>query len=693
METNKLKKGPYKILRGFVISHRRSVMIATLIVQVVISNYLSFVLRFESILSPEHVARFVRYLPLLLAIRLSFYLFTGLYKGLWRYASIDDLIKIVNTSALGSILFYVMVRFVFGDVEYPRSIYILDLLLFITISGGSRLLIRIFKEYMYNESASRKVLIVGAGDSGELLVRDIKNNPEHAYEPVGFIDDDPYKKGLTIHGVPILGPRSVIPKIIEKKRPDELLVSQQSADPSVMKEIYDLCKPYNIAVKKLPALGDILNGNVSVSPKLGQLLIDAGFLSGPQLAQALEMQQIEGGKLGSKLVTLGYISQDRLVQFLSRQQDMSKIKPLSLEDLLQREPVQTDIKMVRDYIGGKAVLVTGAGGSIGSELCRQILKYDPSNLILLDRYENSIFQIDRELREHLEKQNLSTVIGDIQDEAYLEHLFSKYSPRIIFHAAAYKHVPLMELNPIEAVKNNVFGTRNLLYAAASHHAESFVSISTDKAVNPSSVMGATKRIAEFLTINMDRISNTKCTTVRFGNVLGTNGSVVPIFREQLKKGGPLTVTHPEIKRFFMLIPEAMQLVLIAAAAGKGGEIFVLDMGEPIKIVELAENLIRLSGLVPHKEIKIRFSGLRPGEKLYEELFDASEKVLPTFHNKLKMAVSEVPSMALLDYHLLELDRHVKSLSAWEVMSELHKMLPNFSNGNHKIPEVLSDIHS
>jgi FlaA1/EpsC-like NDP-sugar epimerase len=378
-------------------------------------------------------------------------------------------------------------------------------------------------------------------------------------------------------------------------------------------------------------------------------------------------------------VKLGHVTEERLLVFLNKQYGISQMKPISLEDFLQREPVNTDISAVRDFIVGKSVMVTGAGGSIGSELCRQIIKYNPSDLLLLDRYENSTYEIDLELRAEQHRAAISTIIGDVQDMTSLEYLFSKYRPQIIFHAAAYKHVPLMEHNPIEAVKNNIFGTKNLIDAASRYCAENFVLISTDKAVNPTSIMGATKRIAEFLTVNMNSSCGTKFSTVRFGNVLGTNGSVIPIFKEQLKRGGPLTVTHPEIKRFFMLIPEAVQLVLIAAAAGSGGELFVLDMGEPIKIVDLAENFIRLSGFIPHKEIKITFTGLRPGEKLYEELFDKSERIIPTSHKKLMMAVPEVPPATILDHSISDFERVVQNCSTDEVVRTIQKIIPGFKS--------------
>jgi len=667
----------YFFVRGSIIRQRRFLITFALLVQSGLANYLAFLIRLDGVLEMGQANVFASYLPLLLLIRLFFFVRAGLYKSLWRYASISDLVKIIKTGALGSISFLVLVRLVIGNRAYPRSVFLLDLILFIIIMGGSRMFIRILKEYMHAETTTKKVLIAGAGDAGELIARQMRNNPEYKYEPVGFLDDDPYKKGLTIHGIPIIGPASALPHAVKKFKPDEILIAMPSASPGAIKTIYEQSKPFNLPIKKLPRVSDILAGNISVSSRLGQLLIESNLVTEAQVTEALALQGKEGGRLGAKLIKLGYITEENLVSFLNKQFRVSHIKPISLEDLLQREPVRTDIKSVRDYIQGKSVLVTGAGGSIGSELSRQILRYRPSNLILLDRYENSLFYLDKELREEepARKGTLTTIIGDIQDVLYMDFIFARHKPQIIFHAAAYKHVPLMEHNTIEAVKNNIFGTKNLLDTADRYKAESFVVISTDKAVNPTSVMGATKRVAEYLTISMNSASLTRFTTVRFGNVLGTNGSVVPIFREQLKKGGPLKVTHPEVRRFFMLIPEAMQLVLIAGAIGKGGEIFVLDMGEQIRILDLAENIIRLSGFTPYKEIGIHFSGLRPGEKLYEELFDSTEKVLPTSHEKLNIAVSDVPPIT--ERSLEELGRMVQELSVADIINWMQKRVPNF----------------
>lgn len=679
----------YQAIKNLIFRHRRIIITLIFLIQASVSNYLAFIIRFESVLSSFYLNIFLKYLPLLLGIRLFFFIRFGLYKGLWRYASISDLIKIVNSSTSGSLLFLISVQYLFKDASYPRSIFFLDWLLFILISGGSRFFIRVFREYMFSEPALKRILIVGAGDTGEMIVREMKNNQSFPYEPVGFIDDDKYKNGLTIHGIPILGTIDELPSIIMKKGVDEILIADTEEPQETIRRVYEISKPYNIQIKKVPGIDDILNGNISVAKRLGQALIDAGLLAEDQIEKALELQRIEGGKIGENLVRLGYISEERLVTFLNTQFVLSQIKPISLVDLLQREPVRTNIESVREFINGKVVMVTGAGGSIGSELCRQIINYNPSNLILIDRYENSLFEIDLELKNEGLGSKMTTLVGDVQDKRFIETIFSLYSPNIIFHAAAYKHVPLMEYNPVEAVKNNILGTRNVIEACRRYCADHFVLISTDKAVNPTSIMGATKRIAEYLTISTNSLCRTKFSVVRFGNVLGTNGSVLPIFQEQLKRGGPLTVTHPEIKRFFMLVPEAVQLVLIAAAIGNGGEIFVLDMGEPIKIFDLAENFIRLSGFIPHKEIKIKFTGLRPGEKLYEELFDHSERIIPASHKKLFIAVPEIPEKSVLDEYIKGFEDLAIRYSPEGMMSLLKDIVPNFKKTETFITETVN----
>ncbi len=652
------------------------------ILQVVLVNYLAFLLRFEVVASTAYVDQLARSLPILLIIRLALYLQARMHRDIWRYSSIIDMISIIRTVTIGSTVFFVINRYFLGYKFYPLSVYALEWMLLLLVSCGTRLLIRVcFKKYQNFQSPVKKILIVGS-TSGEAIVRDMKNNPNSSYIPIGFIDEDPYKKGLEIHGIPIFGQISTLAGVIKKQKPDELLISMISTDSNMIKNIYDRCKPFNIPIKKLPGINDILAGNISVESRLGQRLVAADMVTEPQVQEALALQKKEGGLLGEILVKSGHINEEVMFSYLTGQEGLSRLKPMSLEDLLQREPVKSDTKSVREFIQGKTVMVTGAGGSIGSELCRQLVKYKPANLVLFERYENSLFLIDHELNRYEEcrlNRNLTPAIGDMLDTTNLEYIFSTHKPQIIFHAAAYKHVPLLEQNPLEAVKNNVFGTKNVIEAAVKHKAESFMLISSDKAVNPTSTMGATKRIAELLTISMNAFSSTRFSTVRFGNVLGSNGSVIRGFEEQLKRGGPLTITHPDVKGFFMLMLEAIQLVIMAAALQKGGEILVLDMGEQIKIVELAENLTRLSGLIPYKEIKMEFTGLRPGEKLHEELFDKSEKIIHTTNKHFWLTVPEIPLMGEFNNHIAELERIVRTNAMDEIAPAIKDIVPGFQS--------------
>jgi FlaA1/EpsC-like NDP-sugar epimerase len=676
----------YELVEDFVIRNRRAVLITTHFIQIAMAYYLAFVIRLESVISAEYLNMMLSYFPIMVLIRLILFSRAGLYKDMWGYSSVGDMMKVLRSITVGSVIFFVVIRYGLGDKTFPVSIYILDWLLLIIIAGGSRLLIRVFREYLHAQPSGKKILIIGAGDAGEIIVRDIKSSLRSSYEPIGFIDEDPHKKGFMIRGVPILGPIRSIPGIIEKHEPEEILITLSSSDSSNIRKIYELCMPYNISIKKLPEMSEILNGNIAVTKKLGHHLVQANLVTEEKVQEALALQKKEGGRLGSKLIKLGYISEEKLVSFLNQQFGISHMKPISLEDLLQREQVKTNIQSVREFIEHKTVMVTGAGGSIGSELCRQIMTYHPSNLILFERYENNLFKIDHELAESRNNAvngefniSITPVIGDVTDMKSLEYVFSRYRPHIIFHAAAHKHVPLMEHNPIEAVKNNIIGTKNVIDMSAEYKAENFVMVSTDKAVNPTNIMGATKRVAEFLTIIKNKSSKTKFTTVRFGNVLGSNGSVIPTFKKQLKNGGPVTVTHPDINRYFMLIPEAVQLILLAASSGKGGEIFVLDMGEPINISSLAENLIRLSGFIPNKEIKIKYTGLRPGEKLYEELFDESEKIVSTVNDKFQMAIPEIPSYNTFVHFIAELERIVHQNDFEKVVPTIQKIVPNFQH--------------
>lgn len=568
------------MLTELILKYRRIVVLGVNLLLITVANLSAYLLRFDWIIPPEYLHTIVKTLPLIIIIRLITFHFYEVNTGLWRYVSIRDLLQIIKGVVVSSAVISFIIYPALGLYSYPRSLLILDGILLVGLMGGIRVGIRLFREKSKFNLVERKpVLVYGAGDAGELLVRDMLNN-SYSYEPLGFIDDDKRKAGLRIHSVPVLGTGKDLNNLIKKYNPEEIIIAIPSAKPVQMRTIMHECKKHNVILKTLPSMHDIISGQVSVK----------------------------------------------------------HIRDISVEDLLFREPVSVNSENIRDLVYGKKVLVTGAAGSIGSELCRQILKYNPKHLVLYDRNENGLYQIDLELGAKHSRDIFSAVIGDICDANRLYMKFKKYQPQIVFHAAAYKHVPLMEDNLIESIKNNVLGTWNLVEIVEQSGVETFVQISTDKAVNPTSMMGVSKRIAEMVSRYMNRSSATNFIVVRFGNVLGSNGSVVPLFKEQISKGGPITVTHPDIQRYFMTIPEAVQLVLQAAYIGKGGAVFVLDMGDPVKIVDLAKNLITLHGLVPEQDIKIVFSGLRPGEKLYEELFDEDEKILATSHKKIFMAI-------------------------------------------------------
>ena len=681
--TNHFDTVCYKILKTAIVRFRptavinRTVFVVLVhILQSMLAVYLAFSIRFESFFLVDNLKLMLLYLPILLLIRIVFYFQASLNKDFWRYSSISDMSRIVKCTLMGSVLFFVVVRFVIGDMSYPISIYILDWLLLVLLSCGTRLSVRVaYREHLRSKPVGKRALLIGDSRILEIIIKNLMDNPKYGYIPIGIIDEDIKKKGRSVHGVRIFGNCNIIPEIIEKHKPDEILISVMLSGNKSIKDIFELSKSFNVPIKKLPGLRDLLNGEVAVPNRIGERLISANLVTREQVNEALGLQADNDEKLGVKLIKLGYVSEKDFVSFLVEGNGMSNLKRISLEDLLQREPVKAGIKSVNDFISGKSVLITGAGGSIGSEICRQIINYCPSKLILLDRYENTLFAVDGELKCLADnKERVVSVIGDITDISSLEGVFSVHKPQIVFHAAAHKHVPLMEANPREAIKNNIFGTKNLIDTAIRHNVDNFVMISTDKAVNPTSVMGATKRIAEFLAICMKSVSKTKFTTVRFGNVLGSNGSVVPVFKECLEKGGPLKVTHPDIKRYFMLIPEAVNLVLIAASSESDGKIFVLDMGEQIRIVDLAENLIRLAGFIPHKEIKIEYTGLRPGEKMFEELFDKSEKLIPTSHKKISEIIPVVPDTEALNEYLMRLQYETQCNSGNDTKAEILKMV-------------------
>ena len=590
-----------------------------------VANVLAFLLRFDGQVPAEWWAACLKMLPWLLLVRTGGFMAFGQFRGLWRYASLYDLRVIVLAVLSSSFGFFVLVRWVFAQAMYPRSVYLIDALVLIVLLGTSRMARRMYHE-MRRSPGDKTVLIVGAGNAGALIVREMLSNSDYNYRPVGFVDDAPAKQGERIHGVPVLGKRADLARVIGKTRPDDVLIAMPSAPPAVIQEVVRALQPFHLNINTLPSLSEIVRGQVAVA----------------------------------------------------------QIRKLTIEDLLARQPVALDPAALRHLIAGRCAMVTGAGGSIGSELCRQIAGLEPKTLVLYERYENTLFAIANELHDRWPALDVRPLVGDVCDAGRLAGVFARHPPHVVFHAAAHKHVPLMELSPCEAVKNNVFGTQQLVDVASRCGVERFILISTDKAVNPTSVMGVSKRVAEMIVQSKNTSSRTAFAAVRFGNVLGSNGSVVPRFLEQIKAGGPVTVTHPDMRRYFMLIPEAVHLVMHAAAMAEGGEVFVLDMGEQIKVLDMARTLIRLSGFVPEQDIPITFTGLRPGEKLYEELVGSQESVEPSGMEKIHKLQRDHPvDAASLDRYLADLRRCVMEKNLGDsqcscgLLSVLQELVPTY----------------
>jgi FlaA1/EpsC-like NDP-sugar epimerase len=549
----------------------------------------------------------------------------GLNHGWWKYVSLSDVIDLFKANIYAGTLFLSYVVIAHGAGHVPLSLILLDSIICFLLSCGVRFATRAYRENYFPRISScagseKRVLIVGAGYAGQMIVREMRTNRSLSMSIAGYIDDDPTKQRQRFQGLPVLGTQAELSRICRKYTIDEIIIAIPSATGKQVRAIVERCLETRVKFKTLPSVGALIDDKLTVQ----------------------------------------------------------QIKDVDMEDLLGREPVRTDVKIIGRYLTGKRIMITGAAGSIGSEICRQVSRFQPALLILLDNAETPLFFLERELRERFPELPVLISLGDVRARIQMTSIFDDTRPEVVFHAAAYKHVPMMEVNQEAAVHNNIRGTKIVADAAHYYGVKHFVMISTDKAVNPTNVMGASKRAAELYVQNLSKCSRTNFVTVRFGNVLGSNGSVIPIFQEQIRKGGPLTVTHPEVIRYFMTIPEATQLVLQAGAMGKGGEIFLLDMGEPVKILSLAEQMIRLSGLRPYEDIDIVFTGLRPGEKLYEELLLDGEGIQPTDHEKIMVARAEFRDFKILSQQIEDLYKATMLLDMRKLLAILEDIVPEYN---------------
>jgi FlaA1/EpsC-like NDP-sugar epimerase len=608
-----------------------------------LAAYLSFIIRLDSLDLGEFWNGFLLFALLTVAVTPLIFRSAGIYSRYWRYASLDELLLLAGAVLAAAIvigLAGLALSSLWQQVVIPRSVPAIYALVSLTATSAPRLIARMLwrrqalrRKRQGESSRALRVLIMGAGSAGSMMVRELRDNPQVGLEVIGFVDDDPHKRAVRIHGVPVLGDHHDIPRLARAHNIRQVIIAMPSAPGKAIRKVVEICERAGVRTKSMPGIYEMLDGKVSVN----------------------------------------------------------QLRDVQIEDLLRRKPVRGDIESVSQLLRGRRVLITGGGGSVGSELCRQVLRCEPAELIILGHGENSVFGVEQELRRLLHPATrLSTVIADIRFAERLDSVFAAFRPEVVFHAAAHKHVPLMEANPAEAITNNVLGTRNLLAAAEAHGVEQFVMISSDKAVNPTSVMGASKRVAELLVHQAAVRSGKPYVAVRFGNVLGSRGSVVLTFKQQIAAGGPITVTDPEMVRYFMTIPEAVQLVLQAATFGRGGEVFTLDMGDPVKIVDLARDMIELSGLQVGRDIDIVFTGARPGEKLYEELFISGETYERTFHEKIFIACNASKLLPhALDESLGALERAAVNDEPALILQTLKGLIPSFQHAGLAMPEPVS----
>lgn len=594
-----------------------------MILDIIVINlcyYLGFLLKFDWKIPASYWNMYVRWIVPIILIKIIIFVLFGLYKTMWRYADFKELFKIFMAITVANVVTGMFL--ISMNVGFPRSVIALVFVIDMFFVTGTRYLSQARKNLVFSIPVDKvkRVLIIGAGDAGVLMLSELRKHKELGYKVVAFIDDDKNKIGTELLGIPVIGGKEKIISAISEYRVDEVILAMPSASREVQKDISDICSKLSMKVKIIPGMYELIDDN--------------------------------------KL-------------------NVRDLRDVEIGDLLGRDEIKLDQEILNDFLGDKTILVTGGGGSIGSELCRQIAKFNPKRLIILDIYENNAYEIQMELLRHYKDLDLVVEIESIRDAVRMDIIFEKYKPNVVFHAAAHKHVPLMENSSTSAIKNNIFGTLNVLNACDRHGVEKFVLISTDKAVNPTSVMGTTKRVCEMLVQTFNEKSKTEFVAVRFGNVLGSNGSVIPLFINQIKEGGPVTVTHEDIIRYFMTIPEACQLVLQAGAIAKGGEIFILDMGEPVKIIDLAKNLIRLSGFEPYKDIDIKIIGLRPGEKLYEELLLNLENSVATEYKKIFIEKPIVHDVEALKDGLERLDKVKNTLDKKDITDILKDMVPTF----------------
>ncbi len=595
------------------------------------SGIAAFLLRFEFRIPANEWAHLRYGLAAWLVCKSLAFRWFGLDRGWWRFVSVEDLARLGLANLSGSAAAAVLIQ-ALAPAGFPRSIYILDLVLCFLAVSGARVAVRVLCENITRagpRQPAKRVAIYGAGEAGVMLLREIRSNPRLGLSVRGFLDDSPSKAGTRIQGVPVLGGGERLKEIAAQHDIAEVLIAIPSATGVQMTGILEHCRRAGVAFRTIPGLGEL----------------------------------IENGGL------------------------VRQMRDVSVEDLLGRNPVRLDESAIRAHLEGRVVLVTGAAGSIGAEICRQIARFQPSAIVGLEIAETPLFELERRMRQAFPNAAFHPEIGSIQNQARLREVFARYRPQVVYHAAAYKHVPVMEEHVFEAVENNIFGTYNVAAIGTQYGVSQFVLISTDKAVRPTSVMGVTKRVAELVALSFED-GGARCVAVRFGNVLGSSGSVVPLFKEQIAAGGPITVTHPEMRRYFMTIPEAVQLVLQAAAMGKGGEIFLLDMGRPMKIVDLARNMILLSGLRPDEDIKIVFTGPRPGEKLYEELSTFEEETVPTFHEKIRIFTSDGLPRARVSALLSELRRIAEARDLGRLVLLFKEMVPEYNPSRHVLERIV-----